>query len=451
MKTFRLQSLLPALVIAGFFFALAVLTSACGQQKPQPKKPSLTITTTPADASVFLLEKERGKTPFQCRLFPDTYIIRLEKKDYQTERIKVIVKPETDSKIEVALKPVTSSVLLTSVPAAAPVLFQGKKIGETPLVIKDLPAGSYSAELDKNGYSRRTVSWKIENERPLLIKTDLASNVGTLKITTKPEGASVTVDGTVMGNTPFTERLEEGKRKIRIEKSGYVPVDQLVTITRKQQTFLKDIALEIVPSTLKISSAPEGARVFVNGKQYADTPTELKQLLPGLYKIRLEKKGYDPATRDVTITPGNTFEVALNLDSNTGGIDLVTLPPHITIYLDGKMVGTTEPDSANPGISKVLSLRNLSMGKHIITAAHKRARPASKRYQVEIRKGEVKRIPNINLWIPNIRLTMKSGAVHVGRLAATLPESILFEPEPGVKQSYKKEAIAGMESLKPTE
>ena len=127
MKTSRLKIILPALFIAGFFFALAMLTSACGQQKPQPKKPSLTIATTPADASVFILEKERGKTPFQCRLFPDTYIIRLEKKDYQTERIKVIVKPETDSKIEVALKPVTSSVLLTSVPAAAPVLFQGKR------------------------------------------------------------------------------------------------------------------------------------------------------------------------------------------------------------------------------------------------------------------------------------------------------------------------------------
>ena len=293
--------------------------------------------------------------------------------------------------------------------------------------------------------------WYIKRAFSLALAASRSERFSAWDVTSGTSSASTPAHTTNMRNTPFTERLEEGKRKIRIEKSGYVPVDQLVTITRKQQTFLKDIALEIVPSTLKISSAPEGARVFVNGKQYADTPTELKQLLPGLYKIRLEKKGYDPATRDVTITPGNTFEVALNLDSNTGGIDLVTLPPHITIYLDGKMVGTTEPDSANPGISKVLSLRNLSMGKHIITAAHKRARPASKRYQVEIRKGEVKRIPNINLWIPNIRLTMKSGAVHVGRLAATLPESILFEPEPGVKQSYKKEAIAGMESLKPTE
>ena len=41
----------------------------------------------------------------------------------------------------------------------------------------------------------------------------------------------------------------------------------------------------------------------------------------------------------------------------------MTVPSYITIYLDGKMVGTSEPDPANPGMSKLLSLRNQSNGK----------------------------------------------------------------------------------------
>ena len=167
--------------------------------------------------------------------------------------------------------------------------------------------------------------------------------------------------------------------------------------------------------------------------------------------IRLEKDGYDPATRDVTVTAGNELEVALNLDSNTGGIDLVTVPSYITIYLDGKMVGTSEPDPANPGMSKLLSLRNLSMGKHVVTIAHKRARPEKRSFSVEIKKGEVKRLPNLTLWIPNVKLTLKSGLTRVGRLASNLKEEIMFEPEPGVKQSYKKAAISDIEYLKANE
>ena len=442
----KLFSVLSVLSLA-FFFAVG-----CLEKKAEVKKPKLDITSAPAGAMVSLLGKERGVTPFHCSLLPSTYIVKLEKPGYRAELIRVEIKQGTDRKIDAKLKPVTASVMLTSVPAAAPVIFQGKKIGETPLVIKDLPYGEYSAELAKSGYTKRTVSWKMnEDGRPVQVKTDLASNVGTLKITSNPAGATVTLNGTVMGRTPFSERIEEGKHNLEIARDGYVTLKQVVTVVRRQETSLKDVKLEIIPSTLKITSTPSGARVFVNDKQYSDTPMELRQLSPGVYKIRLEKDGYDPATRDVTVTAGNELEVALNLDSNTGGIDLVTVPCYITIYLDGKMVGTSEPDPANPGMSKLLSLRNLSMGKHVVTIAHKRARPEKRSFSVEIKKGEVKRLPNLTLWIPNVKLTLKSGLTRVGRLASNLKEEIMFEPEPGVKQSYKKAAISDIEYLKANE
>ena len=409
--------------------AAVLLCAGCGKKQTAAPKPKLEITSVPSGAAVSMLGKERGRTPFKCSLPPSTYVIQLELPGYKTELVRTEIKQGADQKINVELNPVTASVMLTSVPSAAPVVFQGKKIGETPLVIKDLPYGEYSAELNKSGYTKRTVSWKMnEDGRPLLIKTDLASNVGTLKITSSPSGATVTLDGTVMGRTPFSERIEEGRHNLEIAREGYVTLKQVVTVTRRQETVLKNLKLEIIPSTLKITSKPEGARVFVNDKQYSDTPMELRQLLPGVYRIRLEKEGYDPATREVTVTAGNELEVALSLDS--------------------KMVGTTEPDPANPGMSRLLSLRNLSMGKHVVTIAHKRGRPEKRSYSFEIKKGEVKRMPNLTLWIPNTKLTLKSGLVRVGRLASTLKDEIMFEPEPGVKQSYKKAAISDIETLK---
>lgn len=445
----NLRKLFPISAFLLLSSAVAVFCAGCGEKPQAAPKPKLEITSDPSGATVSILGKERGKTPFKCSLLPAVYVCKLELPGYKTELVRAEIKQGTDKKIHAELNPVTASVMLTSVPSAAPVIFQGKKAGETPLILKDLPYGEYTAELNKSGYTKRTVSWKMnEDGRPIQIKTDLASNVGTLKITSNPAGATVTLDGTVMGRTPFTERVEEGRHNLEIAREGYVTLKQVVTVTRRQETLLKDLKLEIIPSTLKITSTPEGARVFVNDKQYSDTPMELKQLLPGVYRIRLEKEGFDPATREVTVTAGNELEVALNLDSNTGGVDLITVPAHITVYLDGKMVGTTEPDPANPGMSKLLSLRNLSMGKHIITIAHKRGRPEKRSYSFEIRKGEVKRLQNLTLWIPNTKLTLKSGLVRVGRLASTLKDEIMFEPEPGVKQSYKKAAISDIETLK---
>ena len=412
--TMNLRKLFPVSAFLLLSSAVAVFCAGCGEKPQAAPKPKLEITSDPSGATVSILGKERGKTPFKCSLLPAVYVCKLELPGYKTELVRAEIKQGTDKKIHAELNPVTASVMLTSVPSAAPVIFQGKKAGETPLILKDLPYGEYTAELNKSGYTKRTVSWKMnEDGRPIQIKTDLASNVGTLKITSNPTGATVTLDGTVMGRTPFTERVEEGRHNLEIAREGYVTLKQVVTVTR-----------------------------------HSDTPMELKQLLPGVYRIRLEKEGFDPATREVTVTAGNELEVALNLDSNTGGVDLITVPAHITVYLDGKMVGTTEPDPANPGMSKLLSLRNLSMGKHIITIAHKRGRPEKRSYSFEIRKGEVKRLQNLTLWIPNTKLTLKSGLVRVGRLASTLKDEIMFEPEPGVKQSYKKAAISDIETLK---
>lgn len=137
------------------------------------------------------------------------------------------------------------------------VIFQGKKIGEDSVVVKDLPYGEYSAELARAVIRSGPVSWKMnEDGRPVQVKTDLASNVGTLKITSNPAGATVTLNGTVMGRTPFSERIEEGKLNLEIARDGYVTLKQVVTVVRRQETSLKDVKLEIIPSTLKITSTP---------------------------------------------------------------------------------------------------------------------------------------------------------------------------------------------------
>ncbi len=440
-----LRLLFVCLLTAG-----CLLSVSCEKKTEKPKT-RLQLNTVPEGASVTIFGIERGKTPLKFTLPPATYIVKLSLEKYKTRWEKIEI-AEGESKVcTFKLEPECAAVMITSSPEGAAVEFQGKKMGTTPVVIPSLPYGNYTAEITCRGYASRTASWEIKDAVPQLVRVDMTSNQGTLEITSKPSGVEVLLNETVLGRTPLKEQVEEGKYTLTLRKDGFTELTRSITIRRSQTTTFRNLTLEIKPSSLVISSTPAGAKIFVNEKQYDDTPSELKGLLPGSYVIRLEKPGYDPATRTVNLPAGTRFEVALSLDSNTGGVDIVTQPGGLTVYLDGKLVGVTEPDEASPGSSKVFPLRNLSMGTHQLTIAHKRGKPEKRTRSFEIQKGETIRLNNLSIWIPNIRITFKEGNVETGRLAGTLSDSYLFEPEPGVRYAVKKSAVSKLEHLQITE
>lgn len=77
---------------------------------------------------------------------------------------------------------------------------------------------------------------------------------------------------------------------------------------------------------LNVDTLPTGANIYLNGKiqtisgldllkkNYLTTPAKIRNLLPGEYLLRLEKVGYWPLERKITINPNETtFAEDLNL------------------------------------------------------------------------------------------------------------------------------------------
>lgn len=422
---------------------LLFLLAGCDDASKSPKG-ELTIITDPEDATVQIAgsDIELGITPVKEALPPGDYIFRISKLNYKTEWVKFQVKQGRNKALEVKLQPLSASVIINSKPEGAEITFDGAVIGITPHIIRDLPVGKYSASLKLPAFAAREVQWEVPNERPFTVTADLIQNVGTLKIASDPDNASVFIDDEPKGATPFENLVEQGQHKIRIAKDGYAPYEQIVTV-EKDKVLPLSLRLEVLPSALTISSRPEDAIVFVNDKQYNNTPTALTSLPPGVYVIRLEKTGFEPAEREVTLTPGQGAEVIVDLESNMGGIDLVVNPPGVKIYLDGKMVGTSEADPNDPGNSKVLALRGLAAGKHTISVSHKRGNPIRKSVTFDIEKGKILRAPPVNLWITNAIIEMKNGKQYTGRIPnpASSADEIIFEHEPGIKEPYKRSDI----------
>lgn len=110
-------------------------------------------------------------------------------------------------------------------------------------------------------------------------------------------GAIVFIDGTRYGETPLNIELLKGWHTIRVEKSGYVPIEQSFDLQTEQQ-FFAGLAKKV---KLRVRSNMDAAKVIIKGQKIKWKKHGIlrnreinMELPPGKYTIRVEKSGYLP-------------------------------------------------------------------------------------------------------------------------------------------------------------
>jgi hypothetical protein len=436
------------LIFAIFAAALIAIFAGCSEKKSAPQS-EISITSSPEQAKVLHNGKEIGVTPFKTKTKPGSYIFGIEKKNFKDQFVKAIAADGESKNIEVNLEEISSSVMIESSPAEVFVEIDGKQIGQTPMILHGQTIGQHKATFKKPGMVQQEVSWTVENARPQLVKVNLFTNMGVIKINASPANAQITIDGKPKGKAPFSENIEQGEHTILIEASGYKKHEQTVVVERSKDCVI-NVALNVQPGTLSISSTPSGATIFINDMQNEKTPLTVTGLQPGRYTIRAEKNGYDNSTREVELGPDGKTEINIILDTNMGGIDLVINPPGVTIYLDGKQIGVSQVGEEET-LSKIFPVRNLKNGAHTIKVSHKRAIPSDRTIDISVEKGKISRPAPINMWIADAVLKLKNGKVLKVKLMQKNEKEILFQPEPGVTLKHEIEEVETVIPLKPEE
>ena len=70
------------------------------------------------------------------------------------------------------------------------------------------------------------------------------------------------------------------------------------------------------PGTLSITTDPDGADVYVDGRLAGVTPVHIR--VPGSHRLRILKRGYLENSRIVTVAAGQHTRVAVKLTRSTG-------------------------------------------------------------------------------------------------------------------------------------
>ena len=267
-----------------------------------PLPGAITITGSPPGAKVKQGSEVLGVTPLSIQMPPGAITLDVEALRYQSGVIEgEVIGREVEQTFEYELRPDWANVTLPTSPSNAQV-FVDDELTEfmTPGPIQVM-AGERQIAVKSPGYEQwADIIFVLAGESVELEPVTLKLVGGTLNLTSEPSEASITIDGTYFGTTPISVDVTPN-RTHRIEAAlfGYQSATRSVNLntgTSRQVHF----DLEEVTGTLAVTTEPENAEIWVDGR-LAGTSNTLLTLHAAEHDIELRKAGYAGYSTKLTI------------------------------------------------------------------------------------------------------------------------------------------------------
>ena len=220
----------------------------------------LTVNSTPSGAQIRIdgNSDPSWMTPSNVSgIEPGEHIVTISKPGYVSETRNIEVAAGSKSFLVVQLAPASASAFVSSVPAGAEVLVDGKDVGHaTPVQVTIQKPGVHTFVVHKGGYLDETTTANLQAGQTFqfapvlrqLGRTDEihyggrfkkifgggdTAGMGSLKVSTEPKGAQIMVNRQMLDReSPVEFYLNPGLYMIDITLSGYKPVHRVVTISK---------------------------------------------------------------------------------------------------------------------------------------------------------------------------------------------------------------------------
>jgi hypothetical protein len=302
----------------------------------QPNFGFLKLYSNPGDAEVFLDEMPVGKTPLLLeKIQSGKHRIEIRRDRYNT--ITDIITVEDGKLFEKTYDMVAGfgTIGILAQPDAD-IFINGERIGNR-LYTGRIDAGTYTIEARKEKYGRETKNITIEAGQEYTLNFELKPVAGTLSVLSEPPEASIYIDNQLVGKSPqIINDLLIGTYQLQIELPGYREYREQISIEQDQTTSVHAKLLQ--GNLVSIHSKPEGAFVWVDGRNTGITPLEIL-LQTGSHNLKLEKPGY--AKSDTTIRVTNDGELRFTLKKQIITTHIETLPKGAQVQLNQMIMGKT--------------------------------------------------------------------------------------------------------------
>ncbi len=203
----------------------------------KPAFGTLKVNSTPSDATVMVDGVVKGTTPCSLQIESGNHFVQVMHEGYISYAQNVTVTDGSTLPLTAGLKANFAQVTLRAPHAESEIWLGGEKIG-TGTWSGRLNAGTYSVEVRTEGYETAVQNIEVVADTPKSYTLTGAHAIyGVLKVTSSPMGATVKLDGKVLGTTPFlSNEVLTGNRTLALELKGYNPYTKELAIVKGKTT-----------------------------------------------------------------------------------------------------------------------------------------------------------------------------------------------------------------------
>ena len=281
---------------------------------------SLSITSEPSGADVYLSGELVGQTPYSSsRLASAKYLVDIRKPLYlPLSNQTIAVEDGKLSERSFKLQPNFGDLSVASEPSAATITLEanGREVyrGTTPISLQLEPA-TYLLSASKSGYAQRRFEVKIARGQRISISKEqlqLRRLSGTAVISSEPAspGARVLIDGKDSGAVPLITELPVGSYEITIKGDKLSGKAQLQIRDGQQQTLV--VELQSVKQPKPKLKPKTSSKAKVRPKIRTVSKSELIKLIGSTHSdyTKLDAQGYE--------LPKNAKSWSCVLDNRSG-------------------------------------------------------------------------------------------------------------------------------------
>ncbi|NBC00099.1 MAG: PEGA domain-containing protein [Bacteroidetes bacterium] len=140
-----------------------------------------------------------------------------------------------------------------------------------------------------------------------------APAVGTLVISSQPDGATVLLNGEAVGTTPLTVRRPAGTYQVQVQQDGYRTYASTIEVTAGD-TRTEVASLDVRTGTLRVLPRPWGS-VYINGElRVSETNVRYTTELPvGTHTVEVRHPSLGRQERQVTVAADSSTSIEVNL------------------------------------------------------------------------------------------------------------------------------------------
>ncbi len=187
-----------------------------------PNWATITTTSQPEGAAVFVDEQEIGTTPGAFEVVAGVHELRLKRAGFKTWRARLeVVAQQNQTLPSVALEAADGLMTITSKPAAAGVTLNGTYRGETPLELALSPGTRYDARVTRAGYETARRQFQLRPNEEQSLHVELAALTGKVLITTEPKTSEIFIDGTSRGSGSQTFTLPARPQSLEVRLANH--------------------------------------------------------------------------------------------------------------------------------------------------------------------------------------------------------------------------------------